>query len=91
MGNYVNRKAKIYVSKNNYFTMRFTLIDETDYDADLEKYVALNSMNPSNIDVVVKSELKNATFKLNEKDKVDFKKIRKSNNGSPMLIKNRWW
>ncbi|MUO22424.1 hypothetical protein EZ049_07285, partial [Enterococcus faecalis] len=39
LGNYVNTRVNIFVSEDKYFSVRFTLTDETDYDNNLKKYV----------------------------------------------------
>lgn len=83
-GNYVDTDAKIFVSKDKYFTINFLLTDETDYDNDLDKYVKLESLNPENIDSNVSMEIRNSKkdFK-KEADKIEFDRLKKSSIGSP--------
>lgn len=83
LGNYVNSKAKIVVSKDKFFTVRFTLTDETEYDNDLKKYVRSDSLNPENTDFSIQSDLENATYNLSEEEKAVFNKFKKSTKGSP--------
>ena len=82
-GNYVNCDVRIFASKENYFTMRYSLHKGTDYDNDLKKYVLLGSMNPSNTDRAVNLGKENTADMLNEKDRQIFVKIKKSIKGSP--------
>ncbi|TFI75764.1 MULTISPECIES: hypothetical protein [Carnobacterium] len=82
-GNYVNSKVKIFVTKDNYFTVRFTLTDETNYDNDLKRYVESNSLNPKNTDFSIKSDLENTTYNLSQVEKEEFNKLKKSSKGSP--------
>ena len=85
-GNYVNTRVSVYVSNDLFFTMRFTLTDETDYDSDLRKYVKLDSLNSQNTDVVIKGELTDAIRRAALKtDKLKFEKMKKSKNGSPTV------
>ena len=81
-GNYVNSKVKIFVSKDNYFTVRFTLTDETDYDNVLKRYVESNSLNPENTDFSIKSDLENTIYSLSQVEKEEFNKLKKSSKGS---------
>lgn len=78
-GNYVDSDVKVFVSKDQFFTMDFTLTDETEYDDDLQKYVLKESLNPKNIDSLIEMEIENTTRKMNAKDKANFKKIKKNN------------
>ena len=82
-GNYVNTRVRVYVSNDLFFTMRFTLTEETDYDDDLKKYVKLDSLNQRNTDVSIEVGLQNASNKLTSKKKVVFDKLKKSKEGSP--------
>ncbi len=84
-GNYVNSKVKIVISENNYFTMKFTLTSETEYDENLKKYVLLDTLNPKNIDSLLEMEIENTVGKFNIGDKLtklESEKIKKSNKGS---------
>ncbi|SBO16851.1 Conserved exported hypothetical protein [Carnobacterium divergens] len=81
-GNYVNSKVKIFVSKDNYFTVRFTLTDETDYNNVLKRYVESNSLNPENTDFSIKSDLENTIYSLSQVEKEEFNKLKKSSKGS---------
>ncbi|EOH95823.1 hypothetical protein UAY_03249 [Enterococcus moraviensis ATCC BAA-383] len=86
LGNYVNSKAKIFVSSDKFFTVRFTLTDEAEYDGDLNKYILKHSLNPNNIDSLLELEIENAVGNFNIGDKLDqlgSKKIKKSREGSP--------
>ena len=82
-GNYVNTRVRVYVSNDLFFTMRFTLTEETDYDDDLKKYVKLDSLNQRNTDVSIEVGLQNASNKLTSEKKVVFDKVKKSKEGSP--------
>ncbi len=82
-GNYVNTRVSVYVSTDLFFTMRFTLTEETDYDSDLRKYVKLDSLNQRNTDVSIEVGLQNASNKLTSEKKVVFDKVKKSTEGSP--------
>ena len=67
LGNYVNTRVNIFVSEDKYFSVRFTLTDETDYD---------------NNDFSIKSDLENATYDLKQSEKESFTKLEKSIFGS---------
>ena len=82
-GNYVNTRVSVYVSTDLFFTMRFTLTEETDYDSVLRKYVKLDSLNQRNTDVSIEVGLQNASNKLTSEKKVVFDKVKKSKDGSP--------
>ncbi|WP_321386016.1 hypothetical protein [uncultured Enterococcus sp.] len=81
-GNYVNSYVNVYISEETYFTMEFRLHDKAEYDYDKKKYIALDSLNPSNIDSTLEMELRNTTRKLNGEEKIEFEKIRKADMGS---------
>ena len=83
LGNYVVSDVKVFVSSDEFFTMDFTLSEKTEYDEDLKKYVLKKSLNPNSIDSLVDMEIENATRKMNIKDKVIFKNIKKINSGDP--------
>lgn len=86
LGNYVNSKAKIFVSSDKFFTVRFTLTDEAEYDDDSNEYILKHSLNPNNIDSLLELEIENAVgnFNIGDKlDQLDSKKIQKSREGSP--------
>ncbi|HIH2479592.1 TPA: hypothetical protein ACYK2X_001773 [Enterococcus faecalis] len=83
LGNYVNSKVHVYVSKDKYFMTYFLLTDEAEYDDKSEKYFVLDSLNPKNTDVSVRVGLKNATNGLSEVEKKVFEKLKKSTQGSP--------
>lgn len=61
-GDYVDTEAKVYVSKETYFTIRFKLHDEADYDDDKKKYVLLNTLNPKNLDISVDGDKYNSIY-----------------------------
>ena len=82
LGNYVNTRVNIFVSEDKYFSVRFTLTDETDYDNNLKKYVKASSLNSENIDFSIKSDLENATYDLKQSEKESFTKLEKSIFGS---------
>ena len=82
LGNYVNTRVNIFVSEDKYFSVRFTLTDETDYDNNLKKYVKASSLNSENIDFSIKSDLENATYDLKQSEKESFMKLEKSIFGS---------
>ena len=81
-GNYVNSKAKIFVSQDKYFTLRFTLNDETEYDDNLKKYVKLDSLNPENTEFSIRSDFENATYDLSSHEKKIFEKFGVAAEGS---------
>ncbi|EOH95821.1 hypothetical protein UAY_03247 [Enterococcus moraviensis ATCC BAA-383] len=83
LGNYVVSDVKVFVSSDKFFTMDFTLTEEMEYDQNLKKYVLTDYMNPSNLESTVEMEIGNSTRELSEKDKLRFKKIKKSDKGSP--------
>ena len=83
LGNYVDSDVRIYVSEDKYFTTDFLLTDETDYDYELEKYVALDSLNSPNTDVSIEVGLYNEIYDLSQDEKEAFEKFRKSDKGSP--------
>ncbi len=85
LGNYVVSDVKVFVSADKFFTIDFTLTDETEYKDDLKKYVLADSLNPIHIDSTIKIGVKNAVgkFKIGDKlDKPDSEKIKKSSKGS---------
>ena len=81
-GNYVDTTVKIFVSEDTYFSVDFTLTDETEYDNDLNKYVKSSSLNPRNTDFSIQTDLENATDELTPSEKEDFKNFKKSSYGS---------
>lgn len=94
-GDYVDTEAKVYVSKNTYFTINFQLDEEADYDDDKKKYVLLDVLNASNIDVEINGgkydsiygysggfETKKLKVTEEEKKEIEEKGI-KSSKGSP--------
>ncbi len=93
-GNYVNSNVNVYVSEDNYFTIRFRLNDETEYDDDLKKYIALDSLNSSNTDVSIEVGIDNAIYNYSndsnvenlevvQEKKLELKKVKKNSTGSP--------
>jgi hypothetical protein len=82
LGNYVDSKAKIFISTETYFTLDFTLTDETEYDQNLKKYVIKESLNSENVDSLLEMELRNTTRNLDKNQKAIFKKISKNNLGN---------
>ncbi|GGC92518.1 hypothetical protein [Enterococcus wangshanyuanii] len=83
LGNYVVSDVKVFVSSDKFFTMDFTLTEKLEYDQNLKKYVLTDYMNPSNLESTVEMEIGNATRELSEKNKLRFKKVKKSDKGSP--------
>lgn len=94
LGNYVNSNVNVYVSKDNYFTMRLRLSDRVNYDDNLKKYVLSDSMKPSNLDALVSSGIHNAIYtynddldvkkiNVNKEEKLELENIKKSSSGSP--------
>ncbi|MCA5013715.1 hypothetical protein [Enterococcus sp. S23] len=94
LGNYVNSNVHVYISKDNYFTMRLRLNDRAEYDVNQKKYVLSESMNPSNMDTMVKTGIHNAIYSysddpdnkkinVNQKEKQELDNIKKSSIGSP--------
>ncbi|MBO0445308.1 hypothetical protein BCR24_03970 [Enterococcus ureilyticus] len=83
LGNYVNSKARIFVSEKDFFIIRFTLTEEAEYDDNSKKYVLKDYMNPTNLDSIIEMEIGNTTRQLKEKDKLVFKNIMKNSSGSP--------
>jgi hypothetical protein len=94
LGNYVNSNVNVYISKNNYFTMRLRLNDRTEYDNDQKKYILSESINPRNMDTLIKSAIHNAIYSysddpddkkinVNKEEKQEFENIKKSSIGSP--------
>ncbi len=84
-GNYVNTRVRVYVSNDLFFTMRFTLTEETDYDSDLKKYVKLDSLNSENVDSTISMEIRNAKKDFrNESENLKFDRVKSSNSGSPV-------
>ena len=93
LGNYVDSDVRIYVSKDNYFTMNFTLNGQMSFDDEqgkyayrewdeaLEDYVVRNSIKFEEVDSRLNTELVNAIKGKNIGDKMDQsagEKIKKS-------------
>ena len=80
--NYIESDVRVFVSKGKYFTVRFTLSDETHYNNNLKKYEKSDSMTDDNTDFLIQSDFEDATCNLNQKEKEKFNQFKKSPNGS---------
>ena len=81
-GNYIDSDVRVFVSKDEYFTVRFTLADETYYNNNLEKYEKSNSLTDANTDFSIQSDFEDATCNLNQTEKEKFDQFKKSPKGS---------
>ena len=93
-GNYVNSYVNVFVSEKTFIKIEYRLNDETEYNDDLQKYIASDSLNPDNVDFLVDTGIENAIYeysdnpdsekmKVSEDEKLDLEKVKKSVKGSP--------
>lgn len=83
-GNGVTSYYKVFVDDEHYFTGYFRLDEEMEYDHDLEKYVPNEYfLTPSNMDVGVEMDLRQAVSDLDGDPDGVFSGVRKSEAGSP--------